>query len=186
MTPAGVPAPYRPWVQRLGSEGISRRIQRQIVIWVVCILAFFVIGHWSLFCAINVVGSVLAVRWTLKLIQRGTRRREHARLLADCEYQHAAWRRGDDAIAFFGRFQPAGIDGKIVWCAPPQAFADTPRSNAWKDWGEDEGGQSPIGDTFNALLACFTDMTPQRARSDVRIDGVGVSGQEAIEMGWTC
>lgn len=165
---------------------VPRRIQRRLAIWTVCVLAFYAIGLWSTFWAVIVFGSALMVIWPLKARQRAARRREHARLLADCEYQHAAWRRGDDAIAFFGRFQPAGIDGKIVWCAPPQAFADTPRSNAWKDWGEDEGGQSPIGDTFNALLACFTGMTPQRARSDVRIDGVGVSGQEAIEMGWTC
>jgi hypothetical protein len=38
-----------------------------------------------------------------------SRRSLRARLLADCDAQHAAWRRGDDFVATYGRFPPAKL-----------------------------------------------------------------------------
>lgn len=42
--------------------------------------------------------------------RRARRAHRRAQLLADCDAQHEAWRRSDDATAIYGRFQPAAID----------------------------------------------------------------------------
>lgn len=57
------------------------------------------------------------------------RLRERARLIRDCHSQHDALMCGgqQDAWAYFGHHQPAGIDGKISWCAPPDAFPTVSR-----------------------------------------------------------
>lgn len=75
---------------------------------------------WYLFAAQTVAGALLVL--TLGLVVPGYRkidlwaaqRRKRRRLLADAEIQHAAWRRGDDRTAFFGRWQP-----------PPEMYAPT-------------------------------------------------------------
>lgn len=109
---------------------MTARTQRRLIVWIVCVLAFYAVGLFSTFWAIILFGSALMVISPLRARQRAAQRREHARLLAACHYEHAAWLRGgdDDATAFFGNHQPAAIDGKISWCAPPQAFPQNPRN----------------------------------------------------------
>lgn len=139
----------------------KHKARRRIIIWIVCILTFYAIALWSLFWAIMLFGSALMVTSVLKLRQSAARDRERARLLTNCHYEHAAWLRGgrDDAMAFFGHHQPAGLDGKILWCSPPDAFPEISRTKTkiegwvdpvfadgslvahgtpWVDWGEDE------------------------------------------------
>lgn len=57
------------------------------------------------------------------------RLRERARLIRDCHSQHDALMLGgeQDAWAYFGHHQPAGLDGRIWWCAPPEAFPTVSR-----------------------------------------------------------
>lgn len=72
------------------------------------------------------LGMLIAYR---EIGPRRAQRQEQARLLDDCHTQHDALMLGgeQDALAYFGRFQPAGLDGKISWCAPPEAFPATSR-----------------------------------------------------------
>lgn len=84
---------------------------------------------WGAFLALVWLYVIVGVPMLLKSRQRAAQRREHARLIRDCHTQHDALMLGgeQDALAFFGRFQPAGIDGKITWCAPPEAFPTVSR-----------------------------------------------------------
>ena len=58
------------------------------------------------------VGPVLALALLavvvagLKIDHRRSQRQEQARLIADAEAQHAAWRAGDDDYAVHGRYAP--------------------------------------------------------------------------------
>lgn len=87
---------------------------------VILIFGSLLIGPWA-FCAL------VAVILTINVMKRSpgpTRRSERARLLADCDAQHAAWKQGHDRVAFFGRFPPPGnwklgyLDGQRAEDAP--------------------------------------------------------------------
>lgn len=60
--------------------------------------------------------GVLGVVGTLKIRQRAAQRRQSVNLLARCEYEHAAWRRGDDALAVYGQYPPryVKVDGQRI------------------------------------------------------------------------
>lgn len=49
-------------------------------------------------------GGFIAV--VLKICSWASGRQKRRRLLADADGQHAAWCRGDERTAYFGRFQP--------------------------------------------------------------------------------
>lgn len=129
--PAGIPKspPNRSGIEFGQRHALGRQAQRRIIIWLVWILAFYAVGLFSTFCAIIAFGSALMVISALRARQRSIRAQESARLLSDCHYQHAAWLKGgsEDAFAFFGGYQPAGLDGKILWCSPSQAFPQVAR-----------------------------------------------------------
>jgi hypothetical protein len=72
------------------------------------------LGIWALMGWLGfwVAFGILLVALYRKIDGELPERRERARLLADCEYQHDAWKRGDDATAFFGRFRPLPEHGR--------------------------------------------------------------------------
>lgn len=74
------------------------------------IVALYVIALWEPLVAVLSLYGVLMLATALKTRQWDVRRRERARLLDDCHYEHEAWNRGEDDIAILGRFP---LDGRI-------------------------------------------------------------------------
>lgn len=64
-----------------------------------------ILGPFAVWIIINVV---LIALWR-------TQRRKRAALLARCEYEHDAWRRGDDVLAFYGQYPPKPVGKLLVW-----------------------------------------------------------------------
>lgn len=68
--------------------------------------------HWQPLSPYSATAGLVAVLWAsftafvLKTSQIASQRQERRRLLADCDYQHDAWNRGNDRVAVYGRFQP--------------------------------------------------------------------------------
>lgn len=80
-----------------------------------------ILGPLAVWIIINVV---LIALWRAQ-------RRRHAALLARCEYEHDAWRRGDDVLAFYGQYPPPLVrqDGKLI-----RVWSDyLPDPNRWND-----------------------------------------------------
>jgi hypothetical protein len=96
------------------------------VIWAVCLFFALVSVPTEPAAALGWVLAALWVTAVLKGAQKLNERDTRRRLLADCDTQHRALLAGgpQDALAYFGHYQPAGLDGKISWCAPPEAFPD--------------------------------------------------------------
>lgn len=116
------PPPDRSWIE-FDEAGFDQRDLLRVAkigSMVALVLASLLIGPWA-FCAL------VAVILTINVMKRSpgpTRRSERARLLADCDAQHAAWKQGHDRVAFFGRFPPPGnwklgyLDGQRAEDAP--------------------------------------------------------------------
>lgn len=89
------------------------------LLWIAVVLEWLVI-LWQPFSPYSATIAVLAffgtLAWliTLKLLSWDAQARERRRLLDDCNREHAAWKAGDDRMAFFGRWQP-----------PPEMFLET-------------------------------------------------------------
>lgn len=102
------------------------------VVWAGCLVLALISAPES---PVAVLGWLLAGTWVtavLKGAQALNERDRHRRLARDADLQHAALLQGGpcDAFAYFGHYQPAGLDGKIAWCAPPEAFPATSRVSA--------------------------------------------------------
>lgn len=69
-------------------------------------------GIWLVCGAVGFLGVLWAAAVDMqtpepaKIAQSAAQPSESARLIADCEFQHAAWQRGDWELAMYGRFQP--------------------------------------------------------------------------------
>lgn len=75
---------------------------------IVCVLTIVI----QPFTPYTATAAFVALLWggciaiALKIVSWLAGRQERARLLADADAQHAAWRRGDDRLAVHGRFPP--------------------------------------------------------------------------------
>lgn len=116
--------PKRPTlaVGRFHVYGVDMRRHWYVILAIVCVFTIHVqpITPYSAtgaFVALLCGGFIAVV---LKICSWATRRQERARLLADANHQHAAWCRGDESTALYGRFQPGPVghvhDG--FHCAP--------------------------------------------------------------------
>lgn len=135
-------------------------------------------GPWFLLGLVLLIGA-------REISPRRAERRERARLLGDCHTQHDALMLGgeQDALAYFGRFQPAGLDGKISWCAPPGAFPTVSRVQPVvpePTYG-DSYGQPKVRVLFNTVVPDDQPGTgrppPEPVVWDDRVSGMTRSGQ---------
>lgn len=82
---------------------------------------------WWILSILGVLILLIACKVALWLTQR----QQRANLLARCNYEHEAWRRGDDALAFYGQYPPPAVKvGKErirIWSDRLPAPAGAPR-----------------------------------------------------------
>lgn len=120
---------------------------------VLCLLVLCaLIAPWVFCSAAAVVVTVIV----LKTSPAMNRRSECARLIADCDAQHDAWKRQDDMTAFFGRYQPVvgwQFGGRPTfgeWIAPVGLLPDD-GEDFWVDPGHDDVGP-PFGKASGGVM----------------------------------
>lgn len=74
------------------------------VMWIVLIVFAAVSAPQEPVAALGWLLGGLWVQIVFTIAQRRAERQKRARLLADCDAQHEAWKRGDDHLAFFGHY----------------------------------------------------------------------------------
>jgi len=86
----------------------------------IALAVLFWIGAQPRFAAlIMTLGGCLVVG-AVKLDSWLTERSRRARLIRDADYEHTAWKAGDDRTAVFGRFQPPWMVLHSDGCTPEQ------------------------------------------------------------------
>ncbi|MCU1418522.1 MAG: hypothetical protein JWP32_2696 [Schumannella sp.] len=144
------------------------------------VLAF---GVFALMCAAMGWGGlwlflgVMAACWAHLHQKLRERRSEAQRLIADADFQHAAWLKGNDVVAFFGRYLPNGVyrdlvDGPTQYDpdvaeVPEYMFQSPAPEGAESLPAHDEEGNEPI------FLSPFSTAEPRSTRRIFQSDVVG-------------